>query len=536
MDVGSGSGAVPGSLGAAQSTGSPGPGGATTNRRTVNMAVSLLGFFVSLLVAWAIANPFGGFPDELDHYVRSVSLSQGQWVGQPGPLAPQPTVRSCCGPSSTAAYWVTQGNRIVSIEPALAPENLSCDERLASRRLPDCGSTSGGIIGAERITTMGTIEPVGYLAPALAVAIGPNSPEWAFRLARLGDVFVAALVLWLVVMAVARSKASLLRFAGMALAVTPMAAFVMSSGSPNATEVAGAIGAWCTALIVTAPGERPSRWAWGGLALSIALLVLSRSLGPVWILSIAAVVVVLRGPRSLLRAVRDQRRQWLVIVAVTVTTAAITIAWERLVQPKVDLDVGFGLSQLPGAIADVPRIAQETIGNFGPLQIPLPIAVTAAWAVLLIGAVVAALVVGTWRERLALIMACGLILAFTILIAAFVLRQNGFGLQGRHVLPMVVGVPILAAEVLVLRRPQISRVAVPLAVAVVVLQWVAWVVGVGSYRAGSSGLVPQRSLDIMGVTAAWPVATLALLATGVWFVSAVAAASRRAESSSATVL
>ena len=60
-------------------------------------------------------------------------------------------------------------------------------------------------------------------------------------------------------------------------------------------------------------------------------------------------------------------------------------------------------------------------------------------------------------------------------------------------------------------------------------QILAWVVGVGSYRAGAGGLVPQRSVDILGVTAAWPVAMLALLATGVWFVVAVATASRRAE-------
>lgn len=529
MDVGSRPGDAPSPVGAGQPTGTPTSDGATTSRPTVNVALSLLGFLVALLVAWAIANPFGGFPDELDHYVRSVSISQGQWVGQPGPLAPPPAVRSCCGPSATASYWVTQGNRIVTIESALTPENLSCDEVLATPRIRDCGSTAGGIIGAQRITTMGTIEPAGYLAPALAIAIGASSPDWAFRLARLGDVLVAALVLGLTLMAVARSQSSLLRFAGISLAITPMAAFVMSSGSPNATEVAGAIGVWCTALIVTAPGERPSRWAWAGMAGSIALLVLSRSLGPVWILSIAAVVLVLRGRQGLVRTVRGRRRQWLVIVAVAVSAAMVTIGWEQLVQPKVDLDVGFGLSQLPEAISDIPGIAQETIGNFGPLQIPLPIAMTAAWAVLLIGAVIAAWVVGTWRERLALIVTCGLILAFTILIAAFVLRQNGFGLQGRHVLPMVVGVPILAAEVLVMRRPQMSRAALPLAAAVVVLQILAWVVGVGSYRAGAGGLVPQRSVDILGVTAAWPVAMLALLATGVWFVVAVATASRRAE-------
>ena len=93
MDVGSRPGDAPSPVGAGQPTGTPTSEVATTSRPTVNVALSLLGFLVALLVAWAIANPFGGFPDELDHYVRSVSISQGQWVGQPGPLAPQPAVR-----------------------------------------------------------------------------------------------------------------------------------------------------------------------------------------------------------------------------------------------------------------------------------------------------------------------------------------------------------------------------------------------------------------------------------------------------------
>lgn len=50
------------------------------------------------------------------------------------------------------------------------------------------------------------------------------------------------------------------RVVGLCLATTPMVLFVLSSGSPNATETAGAIGVWLAVLELTvAPADRAPR-------------------------------------------------------------------------------------------------------------------------------------------------------------------------------------------------------------------------------------------------------------------------------------
>jgi hypothetical protein len=55
----------------------------------IGKALLTLGFGL-LIVSWAMTAPAGGFPDELDHYVRALSVARGELEGDPDPtLTPE---------------------------------------------------------------------------------------------------------------------------------------------------------------------------------------------------------------------------------------------------------------------------------------------------------------------------------------------------------------------------------------------------------------------------------------------------------------
>src|SRR5688572_14487865 len=85
------------------------------------------------LVAWAWAVPFGGFPDELDHYLRAVSMGNGQVIGHSDPQAREESLervpKTCCVDGNAASVaWVRRGNRFVEVPGRLRPEAIPCDD------------------------------------------------------------------------------------------------------------------------------------------------------------------------------------------------------------------------------------------------------------------------------------------------------------------------------------------------------------------------------------------------------------------------
>jgi hypothetical protein len=105
-----------------------------------------------------------------------------------------------------------------------------------------------------------------------------------------------------------------------------------------------------------------------------------------------------------------------------------------------------------------------------------------------------------------------------VIFYALVIRRTGGGLQGRHVLALLVVLPVLAGEALYRNREriradwlQLLSVAIPLAVAV--MQVSAWFLNAKRYAVGASG--PTWFLDRAGWAppAGWWL-WLALAATG----------------------
>jgi Predicted membrane protein (DUF2142) len=422
------------------------------------MVVAGLGL---LVVTWAFSTPPGGFPDETNHYVRALAVGRGELRGAPflasgDPAATAHVPKSCCVPGNPSAQqWVALGVRIVDIPAKLAPEHLICKPASHQAGVP-CTTPFADSGTARHITTMGTLEPMPYLLPGLATRLSSNA-DTALALARLANALLTGVLLAVAVLALWGAPGDMpgLGAVGLVAAVTPMVLFVGASPSPSAVEVSAGVAFFALLLRLTRP-DGAQRWVWTALTVVGVLLATSRSLAPVWIAINTVVIVVLRGPRPVLALLRGGRAA-LVTIAVVTVAGLTTVAWELAYQPHVLFDYQYFHDQLYPSTFQLDRVLDELFGAFGQIDIHLPYRGYLVWWLLLGGLAAAAVVWGRGRERfLVPLMGAGVV-GVAVLLTAGVMRQDGFDIQGRHVLALAVTAPMVLGEIVYRRRESLPR-------------------------------------------------------------------------------
>ncbi len=412
-----------------------------------------------VLAGWVFTNPVGGSPDELNHVLRAEAVGRGDLAGRPNPEleahgADERVVKSCCETDNPARLrWVRRGARMVKVPAAL--DFGACFDESAGY-VARCVADGRGPVPAERLTTMGTLEPVPYLVPGVATRFA-DTPVAAVRWARAANALVTLVLLALAAW-VLRSPGGPLAWLGLLAAVSPMVLFVGASPAPSALEVSGGI-CFAAGLIrlARAPDQAATASVWATLAVGGMALAASRSLGPVWVVFDVAAVTALVGPGRFWRTARAGGAWAVGAVVAVVAAGAATAGWELTHQPGVPFDGGFFLNQLGPSIADLPRVQQELVGVFGSVDVPLPGPARWAWTAMLLGLVVTAFTLGSRRQRTVLAAAAVGVVVVTVLVSSAFLRQNGFQVQGRHVLAFAVLLPLLAGEVVHTRRRRLPR-------------------------------------------------------------------------------
>jgi Predicted membrane protein (DUF2142) len=406
--------------------------------------------FALLLLAWTWTIPPGGSPDEMDHYVRALAVGQGDLHGAPNPQLSSPDwqqdpPKTCCEPgNATALHWIALGVRYVRIPAALAPEKLTCRTAPYTGR-PPCDRTKPATGTVVVHTTMGTLEPLPYLLPGLAARLGTNADQ-ALRLAKLANALFCAALLAVAVTALwPRVDEPMLAVAGLLGAVTPMVFFVGTTPAPSAIEITSAIAFFAVLLRVTRSEPAP-RWCWVTLALVGAVLATSRALGPVWIVGDVAVVVALRGPRVIGSLLARNRRAAAAAAAVG-SAVATTVFWELRYQPHVPFDYGFFHGQIRPTLQRLHQIFQELIGQFGQADLHLSDTNYLLWVVAVAALAGAALWSARNKDRLLIVADCVAVVVAAILVSAAIMRQDGFDMQGRHILAFAATAPLLTGEI-----------------------------------------------------------------------------------------
>jgi hypothetical protein len=386
-----------------------------------------------LIAAWIGGNPPFAGPDEQWHYARTFDVG----VGAPA--------KASLGGNPLQVAWTNQATRAVTIPPGLAPSSVGCyifDARTPATPCPRPQT------GGRFITPVGTYEPLPYLLPAVAMKPA-SSPHAALVLGRIASALAAGALL---LMALVLLQDSLL---GLVVAVTPMVLFCASLLNGSGLEIAAAI-AFSAAL---------TKRSWRAVALSGAILALTRSAGPLWVILIGLLFQGWRAPR------------WtLAIVGLAIVANRV---WEAIYGPHLMLGVANARHTIGPAFEEWWRASIDLVGKFGYLEIHVPLWTALLWLALLVALVVPAFRAGRRRVGAAVLTA----ILFPPLFWLVQYRHTGFDLQGRQMLPLLVALPILCGS-LVRDQRRLLKVALPLTGAI---QFIAWYVNARRSAVGTGG-------------------------------------------------
>jgi hypothetical protein len=363
-------------------------------------------------------------------------------------------------------------------------------------------------------TGMGRYPPGGFVISGIGTLAGPN--DFGFRLSRTMIAGASALVLTLAFVCLKRRSLSVLP---MLIAITPGVIFISSVISPSGLEICAAVALWAS-LPSFISATDVHRLEAVTMALSGVVLIAGRPLGVVLYAVVAGIVVIASG---LVREMRTHVRKHFVVYGLHSIAALFMIWWYLFIfNSVVDPKMTAGLpkisiaAQLLHAVGDIPRVIDESIGNYGWLDTPTPRPI----ALVIFATTVTVVAVG-WRgltqsakRAIGLLgVACvGLIIAEDL---NYYRILRGFGVQGRHLTPLIVGIPIIGARYL-----RISDRSKWVTVAI----WGGVIVGSGmaALRRYSVGVIGDNALDMfshpvwsppLGIN--WSIALLIVTSIGV---------------------
>ena len=379
-------------------------------------------------VAWMMATPPSGSPDEGDHIVRAAGVVRGQIV------AVRSTAENGTGgiqtvPASLAA------TRTIENCFAFIPVSAACGKQLPHSLAP-----------TEIVTGAGRYYPPYYLVVGLPSLPWPNAT--GVYLMRLVSTLMCAGLLASAFLSAFEWRRSRLLLAGLVVAITPEAFFLAGSVNPNSVEIAGMVSMWTTVLVLA---DRPLPQQVPRLVLRAAVagvaVLGTRSLSPLWVVICVLVAVVIAGWSHLMALLR--RADVLVAGAVMAAVGIGNVVWTTA---EGALDIGhssayshYSFSQSLHLVrAYQGKMFDEMIGYFGWLVAKSPELTYAVWIAVIVIVVLLGLVFGGARQRLLLVGVLAATYLIPILIETRELPTFGLAWQGRYTLPLAAGVPLVA--------------------------------------------------------------------------------------------
>ncbi|MCC2312933.1 DUF2142 domain-containing protein [Cellulomonas xiejunii] len=432
--------------------GAPRPARARLRWPVVGALVVALGW------CWSVATPLMSSPDEPSHVVRAAGVVRGQ-ISLPDADAlvstAEPGVAGIVRlPSDYAASialpncFAFQQDVPASCQPDLPPPGDPVDTR----------------------TYAGQYPPLYYaLVGWPSLLLPAESGILAMRL--LSALLSGLLVTW-GLYRLSRIEGNRAGVWGAAVALTPMCFFLGATVNPAGFEISAAFAFWAACLALVLSRGPVGNGALLQAVVAGALLVNTRSTGPVWALAVVVVVLIAAPPGRWRAVVAHPRFRW--YVAATVAASAAAIAW-LLTHPSVvttkDLYPQFADPRVVvlAVVGKGSEYLLNMIGDYGWLDAPSPPVTFIAWYAM-VGAV---LLLAFSAARPARRRGALLVLVLGVALAPAALQvptavDVGMVWQGRYALPLAVGVPLLAALVVgVERTPEgqllrrVARGAVP---------------------------------------------------------------------------
>jgi hypothetical protein len=382
-------------------------------------------------LAWALLLPIFAGPDESSHAMRATAVPRGQLIGERQGKGDQIIV-GLRVPLGYADYVRLQCYMVSTKDtPACAPTMRNSSHLTKSfsdeyRAFP----AYYAVLGVLSIPSPG---PLGfYLMRALSALLCA---------AFLASAFVAARGF------VHRSLGT----AAVALAMTPQVLFLAGVINSNSLEIAVSICLWTAVLGLAVGSDDPSSRDVARAGVAAIVLTLTRGLSPGFVVvALVAAAVLASGERRRALMQRKDVRAWALGLLAVIPIAA---GWIVYLQQRYPLHrTGEGLAH---ALRVTPEILRESVGEpYGPVggflpttHVWLPPYVYLIWGLGTLGLVALALACSSWRARAVLLGVLAIAIVLPIASDAFSVPPIGLPWIGRYGLPLLVGIPIVAAAV-----------------------------------------------------------------------------------------
>ncbi len=395
--------------------------------------------------AWSFATPRLSGADESDHAIRAAAVVRGQPVG--GATSELLGSRNVfIDVEVPEAYGDARSAATCFIDYEDSPAATPFD---ALGPPPACTPLEGGRDTVTTTTLQYRGQPSYYVVVGLASLVRPDGV--GITAMRLISAALTAALLASALLA-ARSAGS----RPLALAVlggaTPVCLWLSGQVNTGGFEIAAAALVWTAGVVVArAPavaGRDVTRLGVGLVALTVV-----RGLSPAYAVG-ALVVLGLVAGRERLRLLAGRRDARLWGVAFALAWVA-SVAWLAYIQLRYPLDPRPG-SGLGHALGEWDWYVRQTVGVFGVNDVVAPWPPVIAWWLVVLGVAAWGLRRATGLERAVVVLLGAGAYAMNFTAEGMSLPPIGYFWQGRYVLPLLVGVAIVAAG-LDLDRPTATR-------------------------------------------------------------------------------
>lgn len=421
--------------------------------------------FLSLALSWSLGTPLLSAADEPEHVVKAAAAVRGEFSGAQDIEHFVGWQRAYTTPDYLeVTYRLPQS--LVQAREAHEPTCYAFHLDVAANCMATANKAAALDAGDTSTSHMDYF-PLYYLAvgwPSLIL-----HGDAAIYGMRVASAIISALMLAAAfTTSIRRRGAAAL---GILAAATPVAVYYGAVVNPSGLEISSAVLAWASLLSIVraepgAPGMRRDRTLF---AVSAAVLMVVRPLGPIWIaILVAAVLATGSGVRDRLRRTLHSRGvRWTGgLLALSVLAAGIwdltqnTLGVVPETNPTYTFAKGVYLTTFR-----TPALLSEMLGTIGWLDVRVPTVTTLFWYGVIAALLLVSFALGNRRERLVLLALTALVILFPIFFDAYSGAAYGLGWQGRYTLPLAVGLPILSAEILVRRLSSTPWGQVPRALA-----------------------------------------------------------------------
>lgn len=404
--------------------------------------------FLLITVSWAMSNPLGSAPDEAIQGATAYSTAHGQ-LATLHPSVP-PTYAKLADHDALFCFQK-------SWDTSAACQNWSV--------------ISGP--NAPMFSQFGSYNPVYYFLVGWPTRFLEGRA--AIYAMRLVSATIVSLVLAAAVTIAWAYRPRRAAAVGPLLALAPTVLFLASAINPNALEIAAAVLAWSGLLVLLSTSENRRSTAFrlsvSLTTLGLSLLLVTRLMSPLWAaVLVVATVTAMRRWRAFGRLVISSVR-FQVHMGLLTIPAGWALGWS-LTHPTV-FSGGGGVGDYADSLAQWLQLTVEEIfigfpsQTFGQIVAVLGWTsfgmdlVTFAFAVLWGGLMVAA-VAGTDSQpaRWTVVLLAVFCVVFPAALAAYM--WSGKGWQGRYILPVAVGLPILCTRLIVDTVMKAGRGELPL--------------------------------------------------------------------------